>query len=90
LNLIKNQSALHSYCASFWEFGGAHRFYLGQQGSAVAMLIITIVSFLLMLVFIGFLTIWISIIWAFVDLFLVSGLTQQYNNQLAARMNVYN
>ncbi len=69
---------------------GAHRFYLGQQGSAVAMLVITIVSFLLMFVLIGFLTIWITIIWQFVDLFLVSGLTQQYNNQLAARMNVYN
>jgi TM2 domain-containing membrane protein YozV len=75
-----------------WFLGmfGVHRFYLGQSGSGAALLCITLVSFILMFVLLGFLTIWISIIWTFIDLFLVSGLTQQYNNQLAAKMNVYN
>jgi TM2 domain-containing membrane protein YozV len=66
---------------------GAHRFYLGESGTGAAILIITLGSILLSVVFIGVLTIWISIIWIFVDLFLIPGMVQKYNNQLAARLN---
>lgn len=67
---------------------GVHRFYAGQSGSGAAMLIITAVSILLMFVIVGFLTIWITIIWQFVDLFLCSEMVRKYNNDLAARLSV--
>ncbi len=69
---------------------GVHRFYLGHSGSGAAMLIMWFCSILLMFVFIGFLTIWITPIWAFVDLFLISGMVKQHNDQLAMRLGVFN
>jgi hypothetical protein len=39
-----------------------------------------------MLVFIGMITIWASFIWVLIDVFLIPGMTQQYNLNLAARM----
>jgi TM2 domain-containing membrane protein YozV len=65
-------------------FGG-HRFYLGRTGSAIAMLCITLVSIPLMLLFIGFLTIWISVIWAIVDAFLIPGMVREHNQWLASQ-----
>jgi TM2 domain-containing membrane protein YozV len=69
---------------------GVHRFYLGRTGSGAAMLIMWFCSLVLMLVFIGFLTIWITPIWAFIDLFLISGMTRRYNEDLALKMGVFN
>lgn len=68
---------------------GVHRFYLGHNGSAAAMLIIWLSSWVLMLLLIGFLTIWITPIWAFIDLFLISSMTRKYNEDLALRMGVF-
>lgn len=67
---------------------GAHRFYLGESGTGAAMLIITLVSFPLMFVVVGLFTIWISGIWAFVDLFLIPGIVRKHNSDLATRLNV--
>ncbi len=61
---------------------GAHRFYLDEKGTGVGMLIITLASLVLMFVFIGFFTIFITIIWDFVDLFLIPGMTRKCNNDL--------
>lgn len=69
---------------------GIHRFYLGRSGSGAAMLIMWLCSCVLMLVLIGFVTIWITPIWAFIDLFLISGMTKQYNDELASKLGVYN
>jgi len=68
---------------------GVHRFYLGRSGSGAAMLGVWLGSWLLMTVLIGFLTIWITPIWAFVDLFLISGIARQYNEELALRLGVF-
>ena len=65
---------------------GAHRFYLNLYGTGAAILIITLASFLLMFVGIGVFTIWISVIWVFVDLFLIPGITRNYNVALATRL----
>jgi len=46
---------------------GGHRFYLGHKGSAIAMLLIG-------LTFIGLI---ITGIWAFIDLFLISGMIRE-------------
>lgn len=68
----------------WWLLGifGGHRFYLGKSGSAIAMLLISLFSLPLMFVFIGFVTILITIIWALVDAFLIPGWIRDWNNRL--------
>ncbi|MCX7377497.1 MAG: TM2 domain-containing protein [Alphaproteobacteria bacterium] len=61
---------------------GGHRFYLGHTGSAVAMLIITIISTILIFVGIGFLGLMAIGIWALVDAFLIPGMVRSQNNEL--------
>jgi TM2 domain-containing membrane protein YozV len=72
----------------WWFFGifGGHRFYLGRSGSAIAMLLISLFSIPLMFVIIGFLTIWITGIWALVDAFLIPGMVRDANLQLVAAL----
>ena len=65
---------------------GAHRFYLSLYGTGAAILVITLISFLLMVVGVGLITIWISVIWVFVDLFLIPGITRKYNVALATQL----
>ncbi|HEY0282568.1 MAG TPA: TM2 domain-containing protein [Rhizomicrobium sp.] len=62
---------------------GAHRFYLGRTGSAVAMLIIFLLSILLSVVGIGLLGFLAIGIWCFIDLFLIPGIARQHNMNLA-------
>jgi len=66
---------------------GAHRFYLGKTGTAVAILALTIGSFLLMLVFIGMFTIIIPSVWVLVDAFLIPGYIQTFNSGLATKLS---
>jgi TM2 domain-containing membrane protein YozV len=67
---------------------GVHRFYLGQTGTGIAILAITLGSFILMAVAIGFVTIAISGIWVLVDLFLIPGMARKHNLELAAKLNM--
>ena len=67
---------------------GAHRFYLSQPGTGAALLIITLLSILLMFAFVGFFTIWISVVWVLVDLFLIPGIVREHNLALARRINM--
>ncbi len=69
---------------------GAHRFYIGETGTGIAILLITVCSIPLKFALIGFVTIFISVIWVFIDLFLIPSMVQKHNNQLAARLNIYN
>lgn len=61
---------------------GAHRFYLGCNGSATAMLVITLVSIPATIIVIGFLGLLAVAIWCFVDIFLIPGMTENYNRRL--------
>lgn len=72
----------------WWFLGlfGGHRFYLGRTGSAVAMLILSIVSIMLMLVLIGYLTIWVTVVWWLIDALLIPGMIRQDNLRLASMM----
>lgn len=65
---------------------GAHRFYLGRTGSAIAMLVLTLVAFVMMLVLIGHLLIFIPFIWMIVDAFLIPGMVRDFNNALIQRL----
>jgi TM2 domain-containing membrane protein YozV len=68
----------------FFGIFGAHRFYLGRSGSAAAMLIIFIASFVLSFVFVGFVGFIVLATWVFVDLFLIPGIVAEHNNRLIA------
>ncbi|MFC0410591.1 TM2 domain-containing protein [Roseomonas elaeocarpi] len=63
---------------------GAHRFYLGRTGSGVAQLVITLVSITLSFVGVGVIGFFVVGIWAFVDAFLIPGITRDHNNRLIA------
>ena len=66
---------------------GAHRFYLGKAGTGATMLVLFVLSLLLSVVVIGLLGFAILGLWSIVDLFLVPGMTQAYNNRLIGRLS---
>lgn len=65
---------------------GAHRFYLGKTGTAVAMLLLWIFGWLTFVLGIGLIALAAVGIWAFVDLFLVPGLIRQDQDRLRTRL----
>lgn len=63
-------------------FGGAfglHRFYIskGMNGIALTQLALTILGYLTLFIFIGFIPLMIVGVWVFIDLFLVPGLIKK-------------
>ncbi len=66
---------------------GAHRFYLGSTGPAVAQLVITIASIFLSVVLIGLFGLAAIGIWVLIDAFLIPGMLQRYNSRLAAHFS---
>jgi TM2 domain-containing membrane protein YozV len=71
-----------------WFLGvfGAHRFYLNRP-HALTMLIITVVSFPLCLIFIGFAGVFLVWVWMIVDLFSVCQWVRDHNTALLARLH---
>jgi TM2 domain-containing membrane protein YozV len=70
----------------FWFFlghFGAHRFYMGKTGSAIAMLVIMLVSIPLCFVLIGFVSYFAMVVWWIVDAFLICGWVNQHNARVA-------
>ena len=57
---------------------GAHRFYMGRTGSAVAMLVLT-------LTVVGIL---VTMIWAFIDLFLLPGMAREDKEAMRQRLTM--
>ena len=64
---------------------GAHRFYLGQTGTAIAMLVLTIAGWLTIAIVVGIPLLIAVGIWIFVDLFLIPGMVQQQKNDSRLR-----
>ena len=78
------KSALVAYLLWFFlGWAGAHRFYLGKIGSAIAILFLTLISVPLMYVLIGFVTWAIVAIWLLIDAFLIPGIIRDYNMRVA-------
>lgn len=76
-------------CYLLWFFlggFGAHRFYLGRTRSAIAMLVISIVSWILIFVAIGALGFIVIGIWWIVDAFLIPGIVRDNNQALQQRI----
>ena len=70
----------------FWWFlgmFGAHRFYCDKNNSAVAQLLITVISIPLWFLLIGFVSLFANAIWVFTDVFLISGWIRESNQRLA-------
>lgn len=65
---------------------GGHRFYMGKTGSAVGMLIITVLSLITLAAVIGAFGLIAIAIWAIVDAFLIPGWVTEHNNRLIASM----
>jgi TM2 domain-containing membrane protein YozV len=81
------KSMLVSYVL-WWFLGvfGAHRFYLGRTGTAVAMLAITLLSIPLTLIFIGFLGFAVIGVWWIIDAFMIPAIVREQNLKLASRL----
>ena len=83
----QKKSVLVAYLL-WWFLGsfGAHRFYLGKTGSAVAMLIIMLVSIPAMFILIGFVGVAAIGVWWIVDAFLIPGIAKIHNMKLAMQL----
>ncbi len=86
-NLVRLNAAPAYLLCIFLGVFGAHRFYMRRTGSAVAMLLIYLLSWPFMFLIIGFFTVWVPVVWAFVDLFLIAGILQAEN--LVTRAQTY-
>lgn len=62
---------------------GGHRYYVGQTGSAIAMTVIFVLSWFLLVVYIGFVGLLVVGVWALVDAFLIPGWIRAHNTKLA-------
>ncbi len=60
----------------FFGMLGAHRFYLGRTGTAIAILLLTLISAILSFVGIGLLLFLIPAIWVLIDVFLIPGMAR--------------
>ncbi len=56
---------------------GAHRFYLGKTGSAIAILAMWLIGWLTVAILIGIIPLSIVGIWLLVDAFLIPGMVEQ-------------
>lgn len=65
---------------------GIHRFYIGKTGSAIAILILTMVGWITAVFVVGFVFIAISGVWAFVDLFLVPKMIEETNSKMEKQL----
>ncbi len=83
----QKKSVLVAYLL-WWFLGslGAHRFYLGKTGSAVTMLVITLVSIPATLILIGFVGLAAIGVWWIVDAFLIPGIVKIHNMKLAMHL----
>lgn len=76
-----------SYLLWFFLGGfGAHRFYLGRTQSAIAMLVIYVLSILLLFVGVGIIGLAAIGIWWIVDAFLIPGMAREINQALVERI----
>jgi len=71
----------------FLGFVGGHRFYLNRSSSAAAMLCITIVSWFLTVILIGFVGLFAVGIWMLIDAFTIPEWIREHNNRLVAGLS---
>ncbi|WP_374301588.1 TM2 domain-containing protein [Paracoccus sp. (in: a-proteobacteria)] len=67
---------------------GAHRFYLGKTGTAITMLILTILGIATAILAVGFVLLLAVGIWTFVDIFLIPGMIREEKEQMRQRLTM--
>ncbi|MGC5076076.1 NINE protein [Agrococcus sp. DT81.2] len=60
---------------------GAHRFYLGRNGSAIGMLSLTVIGIVTAMVLVGFVLLAAVAVWWFVDIFRTPGMVREENRR---------
>ncbi len=65
---------------------GAHRFYMGRSGSAVAILLLNIFGWCTLFIGLGFVLLFAVGVWLLVDAFLIPGWVRISNAMLMARL----
>lgn len=66
---------------------GAHRFYLGKTGSAIAMLIMFILGWLTLALVVGAALLVAVGLWCLVDLFLIPGMVQNHKDSVRQNLS---
>jgi TM2 domain-containing membrane protein YozV len=70
----------------FFGMAGGHRFYLGRVATGLTMLVLTLFSFVLTVVFIGYLGLTVVLVWTLIDGFRIPGWVRDDNTRLIARL----
>lgn len=72
----------------WWFLGtfGVHRLYLGKVGSALAMAIVTLLSFPLVFLLVGYIGFALIALWWLIDAFLLPGMVRDRNLALIGRI----
>lgn len=74
---LKKSATLAYLLVFFVGMLGGHRFYLGRIATGIAQLLLTLTG-------VGML---ISVVWAIIDLFLIPGMIQKYNDGVIRLLN---
>ncbi|GHG93082.1 TM2 domain-containing protein [Pseudodonghicola xiamenensis] len=77
---LSNDKKSMLVCYLLWFFlggFGAHRFYLGKTQSAVIMLIIYILGWLMLFIYVGAILLLGIVVWLIIDAFTIPGMVEQ-------------
>ncbi|USY27136.1 TM2 domain-containing protein [Alcaligenes sp. 1735tsa3] len=66
---------------------GGHRFYMDKTGSAIAILVLTILGALLSVMGVGLIMLGVALVWVLVDAFLIPGWVRNKNTLLATSLS---
>lgn len=86
---VTNDSKNAGIAYALWFFlwwAGAHRFYLGRTGSAIAMLVLSVVGIITAAIFVGVILLMVVGIWALVDAFLIPGIVREDREALRVKL----
>ena len=70
---------------AFVGYLGGHRFYLGRPFSAVTLLVLFLIGYVLRIVLVGYVILSVVLIWMVIDAFLIPGMIQDHKEELRRR-----
>lgn len=70
---------------AFVGYLGGHRFYLGRPYSAVTLLVLFLMGWVLRIVLLGYLLLMAVLVWIIIDAFLIPGMIQEHKDDMRHR-----